>query len=90
MKEVPGPNEKMQVIETINCNGLSLNNTLMNINFEILHYQWIPFSYYSVNLMLYVQPLEAIISIIAWVEILVLNYCYSISDLRFTQQCVKV
>ena len=39
MKEAPGPNKKMQVIETINCNGLSLNSTLMNINFEILHYR---------------------------------------------------
>ena len=39
MKEAPGPNEKTQVIETINCNGLSLNSTLMNINFEISYYQ---------------------------------------------------
>ena len=37
LKEAPGPNEKMQVIETIN--NSSPNSNLMNINFEKLHYQ---------------------------------------------------
>ena len=66
IEEAPGPNKKMQVIETISCKQLSPNSNLMNINFEKSHYQRMPFSYanYSVNLMSFTQSLKAIISII--------------------------
>ena len=66
-KETLGLNKKMQVIKTINCKQLSANSNLMIINFGKLHYQWMPFSYanYSVNLILFIQSLQAIISIIS-------------------------
>ena len=93
MKEASRPKQKMQVIETINCNGLLHNSILMNINFEISHYWWIPFPYanYSVNLMSFIQSLKAIVSIITWVEILALNNYYSILDLMvYTTVCKSV
>ena len=39
MAEAPSPNEKVQVITTINYNVLTTNSNLMNINYESLHYQ---------------------------------------------------
>ena len=41
MTEVPGPHEKVQVITTINCDVLTANINLMNINYGNLHYQQI-------------------------------------------------
>ena len=39
MAEAPSPNEKVQVITTINYHVLIANSNLMNINYENLHKQ---------------------------------------------------
>ena len=65
MTEAPAQMKRCKSLKSINFIGQSTNSNLMNINFEILQYQEIAFSYanYSVNLMLYVQPLKVIITI---------------------------
>ena len=65
MQEAPAQMKRCKSLKSINFNGILHNTNLMGVNFRKLHYWWMPFSYahYSINLMLYVQPLEAIISI---------------------------
>ena len=66
MTEAPAKMKRCKSLTSVNFNAILHNSNLMNINFGKLHYQKMPFSYanYSINLMLYVQPSEAIISII--------------------------